>query len=314
MVAIFDLDSIIYKSCYKLADEGEDVDNDFIIQAAVNRIDQKVNDILIEIENSGLDITESFYYIGQNKECIRTKIYPEYKKTASRKKNTELSNWVRLTRKYLVNEMDFAKGDDLWEADDLVIDKAIEAGKDNFVIVGIDKDLQQIPGLFFNYNTKKKIDKFGGVVYDDFDNEVKEYIGLHKVTRQQALKNYYTQLIIGDSTDNIKGVEGAGLVIAKKIINEVFKKFLPIDETIKELEAKIKDLYLDAELYKIKKELSKDNKAVKRMTKATWIENYKRLDFLTQNKEIIKNAEYNYYLNKFLITLGKRKIDKILEL
>jgi 5''-3'' exonuclease (including N-terminal domain of PolI) len=64
-------------------------------------------------------------------------------------------------------------------------------------IVGIDKDLLCIPGYHFNW--------------------VKS--SMFYQTLAEANKMYWTQVITGDTTDNIQGIPGAGPKAADKIIN-----------------------------------------------------------------------------------------------
>lgn len=65
-------------------------------------------------------------------------------------------------------------------------------------ICTIDKDLDMIAGMHYNWKKKQKyfIDSF------------------------QANKNFYTQLLMGDSTDNIPGIPGVGTKTAEKHIKE----------------------------------------------------------------------------------------------
>ena len=72
------------------------------------------------------------------------------------------------------------------EADDKV---AIEAScRDDAVIVGIDKDLLQVPATHYNY--------VKGELF-----EIDEYFGW---------RNFFTQVLVGDATDNIPGLRGIG--------------------------------------------------------------------------------------------------------
>lgn len=81
------------------------------------------------------------------------------------------------------------------EADDKL---GIEMMKDpdNSVIVTIDKDLDMIPGWHFNFVLDKK----------------------YKVSEEEAMHNFYTQLLTGDTTDNIVGIPGIGPKKAAKIL------------------------------------------------------------------------------------------------
>ncbi len=83
------------------------------------------------------------------------------------------------------------------EADDEV---AIRMTKepDKYLLVGVDKDLRQIPG--WHHNPKKAETEY----IDDF----------------AAYKNFCTQLLTGDRVDNIPGLEGVGPVKASKILKD----------------------------------------------------------------------------------------------
>lgn len=64
------------------------------------------------------------------------------------------------------------------------------------VCVSNDKDLDQIPGLHFNWTKDEE----------------------YRVTRKQADLNLYCQILSGDPTDNVPGVEGIGPVKARKML------------------------------------------------------------------------------------------------
>ena len=83
------------------------------------------------------------------------------------------------------------------EADDAV---AIEMTEfpDKYILVGQDKDLLQIAGE--HYNPVKK----------EFTT----------ITPEIGLRNFYTQILTGDRTDNIKGVDKIGPVKAAKLLKD----------------------------------------------------------------------------------------------
>ena len=92
------------------------------------------------------------------------------------------------------------------EADDVVgyshyeMYKADPAGT---VIVSTDKDLDMIPGLHYNF--------------------VKEEH--YNVTEESAERSFWTQMLTGDTSDNIPGLKGVGIQTAKKWIDH-----LPIED------------------------------------------------------------------------------------
>lgn len=81
------------------------------------------------------------------------------------------------------------------EADDAVAIKAIQVK--NSVICTIDKDLDTVEGLHYNYGNGK----------------------LYTVDKLGALKKFYKQMLTGDSSDNIVGIRGVGNKKADKIID-----------------------------------------------------------------------------------------------
>lgn len=64
------------------------------------------------------------------------------------------------------------------------------------VVVSLDKDLDQIPGLHYNWVQEK------------------QYV----IDKKEACINLYSQILAGDTTDNIPGIEGIGPVKARKML------------------------------------------------------------------------------------------------
>jgi hypothetical protein len=83
------------------------------------------------------------------------------------------------------------------EADDLLGINATKYGPRGAVIISLDKDLDQIPGLKYNW-------------LHDVHYEVSE---------KQAIYNFHKQLLTGDSTDNIPGLPGIGPGKAAKALH-----------------------------------------------------------------------------------------------
>lgn len=86
------------------------------------------------------------------------------------------------------------------EADDEISIRA--RGIHGVVIATIDKDLDQIPGMHYNYMKKVKYD----------------------IDETEAELFFYQQALSGDSTDNIPGCYKVGNVKAQKIVNDAFSK------------------------------------------------------------------------------------------
>ena len=66
------------------------------------------------------------------------------------------------------------------------------------IICTIDKDLDMIPGKHYNFVKR--------IMYD--------------ISPEDAIKNFYKQLLEGDYIDNIKGISGVGKITANKLIDK----------------------------------------------------------------------------------------------
>lgn len=103
------------------------------------------------------------------------------------------------------------------EADDRIgIDHMNSIDKGS-IISSQDKDLNNIPGMHFNYI-----------------KEIEYY-----VTEEEALKNFYSQLLEGDRADNVPGLKGKGPVFARKLLG-------PLSTEISMFNA-VRELYNDDE-------------------------------------------------------------------
>ncbi len=175
MKALIDGDICVYRVGFGAEDEAEGI--------ACARMDESVNLILEAVHATG----RSIYLTSGDKSNFRHTIFPDYK--ANRK--APKPKHYDLLRNHLVNthaaELCYGQ-----EADDML---GIEAtriteaeGLAKCVICSIDKDLDQIPGQHYNF--------VKGILYN-----INPYEGLLK---------FYTQLLMGDATDNIQGIPGIG--------------------------------------------------------------------------------------------------------
>ena len=226
MIALLDIDSLFYLSSYKL-DTVENVeglglsneDADTIIVSLAEIAEERLWDMLgsimydIELDENNIQIEKTEIYVTQCENSIRKKLSPEYKS------NRERNEIVDCLRNMFVFNSD-AISDDALEADDLIADRAKELGEGNYVIITMDKDLNQIGGLIYNFYRKPaKKDENGEVV------EVYPRKGLSYISKMEAMKFFAKQMIMGDSSDRIKGLPRYGEKKADKIIDPIDSKF-----------------------------------------------------------------------------------------
>lgn len=64
--------------------------------------------------------------------------------------------------------MNDVKYSDIYEVDDLIVDRVEELGRDNCVVVFIDKDLKQIGGYYWSYYKENLKNVDGIFIIDEF--------------------------------------------------------------------------------------------------------------------------------------------------
>lgn len=193
---LIDADSLFFKVC--------NTTDDF--EQACYLFDSKVASLVSFIELVTGRNYEYIVYFQERVKNFRKDLEPSYKEN---RKNplppnfNELKDWVK---KYhpvkIANETK--------ETDDLIAEDADDA----CCIAYIDKDLKQIfeAGLHVNYNS----------------------MHVYKINRDEALYNFYTQMIVGDTADNIKGIAGRGPKYAQKLFENTDRYFyLTLKEYIK---------------------------------------------------------------------------------
>lgn len=84
------------------------------------------------------------------------------------------------------------------EADDEIGIQAYSRDPQEYTICSIDKDLDMLRGQHYNF------------VKDIF----------YEVSEEEAIFNFYKQILTGDRVDNIKGIKGIGDVKAKRILEK----------------------------------------------------------------------------------------------
>tara|TARA_R110002096_G_scaffold152901_1_gene316366 strand:- start:6420 stop:7103 length:684 start_codon:yes stop_codon:yes gene_type:complete len=215
MIVLFDADSLVYSSCYGVDD---------ILDEAIGKFDQVFMSIVNRLEESYQ--IEKVITFNNSKGNFRKLLDPEYKANRKKKEHPILLNKMHDH----VSEIYSSKNSYGVETDDLVAAywKALtdELGQNNVIIVSIDKDYKQLPCLIYNYHYKHQ-----------------EIIN---ISPYEALYNFYEQMIIGDSSDNVNYCKGYGKAYAKKLFKDCksnyqfTKKTYELFKTIYKSKAKLK--------------------------------------------------------------------------
>jgi len=190
MILLIDADSLVFASCYS-GDENIHFKN---IEDSIAKFDEQFMSIVNHLEES-FDVEKVITFNG-SKGNFRKQLNKTYK--ANRKKQ-ELPPLLHDMHQYVKDNYKSVYGFGI-ETDDLVArywkEISDTVGRDEVMIVSIDKDYKQFPCLMYNYHYKHRC------VYD--------------ISKETALYNFYEQMITGDTADNVNYFKGKGKKFAKK--------------------------------------------------------------------------------------------------
>lgn len=186
MILLFDIDSLLYSSCYNVDSPEE----------AMFKFDENYQKIINDLEE--LWEIEQVIPFGLSRNNFRKYITKKYKANRSKEKPQYFNQLCKYVEAYY--EPEIANG---METDDLVAIFQEKIGHENCIIISIDKDYKQFEGTIYNYRQKKII----------------------QLNKQQALYNFYEQMIVGDTADNVNYCRGYGKAYAKKLFKGVSTDF-----------------------------------------------------------------------------------------
>ena len=210
MKVIFDADSLIYASCFKKKDDREFTEDLFEtdVNVAFNKFQVSFERLLDFLEEQ-VNVNEVVFCNG-SKNNFRKDISATYKLNRTQKRPEILP----LLHDMVKLEYNSIYGDGV-ETDDVVAtlwaEEVEKNGIDSVIIMSLDKDYKQFPCWFYDYNYKKR--------------------ELVKISEQEANKNFYSQMIVGDSADNIKVCKGYGKVYAEKLFKDANNKYSLMNRT-----------------------------------------------------------------------------------
>lgn len=181
--------------CYRSAASAEKDE----VGIAKHYVDKLLDNCLVD-----LNATEfQFYLTGSTN--FRFQVYPEYK---ANRLDTPKPRHLAALRDYIMEKYNGIMSEGC-EADDLMgIAQCAETATARSVIVSLDKDMLMIPGEHYSWHIE------GGPPDKRWVREARQ----QEITPIQGYRNFYTQMLTGDTSDNIKGVSGIGKVGAAKLL------------------------------------------------------------------------------------------------
>ncbi len=203
MILLVDADSLIFASCYKKREFPTDEKFYTDIDDSKAKFDQQFMSIVNKLEDM-YSVDKVITFSG-SKGNFRKLITSDYK---ANRKAVDLPPLLNEMHDYVKDQYESVWGHGI-ETDDIVarywFELSNEIGRDNVMIVSIDKDYKQFPCLIYNYHYKHK------VVLD--------------ISEDEALFNFYEQMIIGDTADNVNYFKGKGKKFAEKYLADCDTKY-----------------------------------------------------------------------------------------
>jgi len=202
MIVLVDADSLIWSSCYRKKQNPED-DMYHTLEDAILKFDEVFMSIINKIEET-YELDKVITFAGA-KGNFRKQISKTYK---ANRKDSDRPPLLNQLQEYVKLTYDSIAGEGV-ETDDVVATywKSLSDtfGRDDVMIVSIDKDYKQLPCIIYDYHYKKQC------YYD--------------ISEHQAMYNFYKQMICGDTADNVNYCKGYGVAYCKNAFKECLSNF-----------------------------------------------------------------------------------------
>jgi hypothetical protein len=179
MKALVDADILVYR--FGFASEGDPA------EFALARLSEFLDNLSL---NEGIDEVWG-YLTGKGNFRKEIAVTAPYKGNRVAPKPYHF----QLLREYMERAWGFEVIEGM-EADDAIGIEAYRNEPDETLIVSIDKDLNMIRGHHYNFVKEER----------------------YYVTEEEAIRNFYLQILTGDKVDNIIGLSGIGPVKSKKLL------------------------------------------------------------------------------------------------
>lgn len=187
-ILLIDADTLLYRATISTEHEVEWEEDLWSLWCDHREARAAFKEMLSQITDKAPEATP--WLCLSDNENFRKAVYPPYK--ANRKALRKPTGFVEF-KAWVQDNYDTITKPGI-EADDVVGILATKPGNEGSIICSPDKDLLQIPGVHLD----------GRVLY--------------RIEPKEADNNFYTQVLIGDTTDNYPGCPGIGKAKAAKIL------------------------------------------------------------------------------------------------
>ena len=202
MIILVDADSLIWSSCYRQKEHPED-DGLNTIEEAQLKFDEVFMKIINTIEETH-EVDKVLTFAGARGN-FRKEISKTYK---ANRIGREIPPILKELQNYVSFQYDAISGYGV-ETDDVVAtywnNLNNTLGRDEIIIVSIDKDYKQLPCIIYDYHIKKQC------YYD--------------ISEQEAKNFFYTQMITGDTADNVNYCKGYGTKYCEKAFKDCLSDY-----------------------------------------------------------------------------------------
>lgn len=171
MKGIFDIDSLIYEACYNAVDFDD----------AIESFWSRYNDAEYHIEQKYGSAT--IIPVGFCRNNYRKVVDTAYKANRTQPKPEFFEELIE----HVKDNIDVVIRNGM-ETDDVVAKLLKHYGKDNCVIISVDKDYRQFECTIFNYRKREFVE----------------------ISRDDSVYNFWEQMVVGDRSDNVLVCKGYG--------------------------------------------------------------------------------------------------------
>lgn len=196
IVLLIDADSIIYSACLASKEEDEDGFQRDLDEAKL-KLDNIVHGISSKIEDMGIDNAECVLFV-EGKGNFRKAFTTSYKRKRKERQQPPLRD--DLTN-YVLEHYNSFQSVGCETDDSISITWQKYKDKYDLIICSIDKDLKMIPCAFYDY-------------YYNRDDDKRMFV----ISEEDAERNFWSMMLIGDAADEVNGVPKIGKVGAEKIL------------------------------------------------------------------------------------------------